>query len=179
MSLRLLGAAAAILLGLIFFMGRHDQTRAADFPRPLATAQGGHVLELEVDDLYDRGVALDSLAEPGVYTVVAFTGRTCGLAHALEGRMPAFLALRQDVVFKNVHLSGGGVKVFHDRKAQRAWVARQDGIREKYLLDFAPKVFVFGPDRQALVGTQHRGDYGYRFMMAWTQAPGTGPRPGI
>jgi hypothetical protein len=174
MSLRLIGAAAALIMALFVYQHRVRPVSAPDFPRPLASALGGQIHDFEVDELYDRGVTTASLAEPGVYTVVAFTGRGCGLAQALEQRMPDFLAARQDVVFKNVHLGGGGVKFFHSRKDMQAWRDRQDGIRTRYHLDFAPKVFVFGPDRQPVVGERHRGDQGYRFMMAWVREPANG-----
>ena len=134
-----------------------------------STGRGGQVQQFVDEELLDRQVTLSSLAEPGVYTVVAFTSVHCGLSQWLERHLPALVSARRDVVVKNVRVFSGSI-VFTDKKESAAWKARREAVSKRFNLDWGPKVYVYGPDGSPIIGERSKGDEGYRYLRRWIQA---------
>ncbi|MEN9418969.1 MAG: hypothetical protein RI988_2589 [Pseudomonadota bacterium] len=130
---------------------------------------GDRLLQFVDEDLHARAVSLRSLAEPGAYTVVAFTSEHCGMSKWLESHYAAFIAARPDVVVKNVRVFSGSV-MFTSKQEMAEWRARRDGVRKRFNLDWGPKVYVYGPDGTPIVGERSKGDEGYRYLRHWIKA---------
>jgi hypothetical protein len=161
--------ALALVLSVALVLLTGKRAKRPVPPGPLAVlseARGGYIDQLAAEEIYARKVSLAGLAQPGVYTVIAFTTVHCGLSRDIEARMPQFVAARRDVVYRNVRVFSGMV-TFDSKAEMKAWRARSDGIRAKYNLDFGPKVYVYGPDLQPIIGETSTGGEGYRFLYKW------------
>lgn len=148
-----------------------EPIRTSDLPAALPMAQGGYSEETTAEAIYEEKRSLDSLAVPGVYTVIGITTRHCNLSQDILSRMPSFLAARKDVVFKNV-VQFSGTVTFSSKAEMRAWQDQQEGIRDKYRVDFGPKVVIYRPDGLPIVSDRAPKGHGYRFLYQWMAHPG-------
>lgn len=121
------------------------------------------------EELHARNATLTGMAEPGVYTVIAFTSEHCGMSKWIERNLAAFVGARPDVLVKNVRVFSGSI-VFASKRDRLDWQARRDGVRKRFNLDWGPKVYVYGPDGTPIIGERSKGDEGYRYLRRWIQA---------
>lgn len=174
MKLIFAGLALAIVAALAWPAMKKAPAQTA-LPATLAQAspasggRGGEVLQFVDEELHARNATLRGMAEPGVYTVIAFTSVHCGLSQWLERNLAAFVRARPDVIVKNVRVFSGTV-VFNDKRERIAWEERRDGVRKRFNLDWGPKIYVYGPDGAPIIGERSKGDEGYRYLRRWIRA---------
>jgi hypothetical protein len=171
----ILAVSALAVLAVLAWPGAKKPAPQAALPAALAQAapalggRGGEVLQFVDEELHALNATLPGLAEPGVYTVIAFTSEHCGMSKWLERNLTAFVQARRDVVVKSVRVFSGSV-VFTSKQEQQAWEARRDGVRKRFNLDWGPKVYVYGPDGAPIIGERSKRDEGYLYLRRWIQA---------
>lgn len=96
----------------------------------------------KIEELFDQRRSFQSMAEPGVYTVIEVYSESCGRCKRLEAGFPALLRKRDDIVIKRVETFSGRISFTSQEEADR-WINRQDSMMEFYRIKGTPHVEIY------------------------------------